>query len=183
MVASGTKASTRADFSNGGSGGHQPEILVVESRIGVKLNPPVVLGIDVGTSSVRAVGFDRVGVPVEGMQSQKTFLPDASPDGGVTVDAETLTRLTLAVLDEVDKQAMDRSLQVEAVGFSCFWHSLLAIDESGHPLTPVILWADTRPESEVGKLRSRLDGNEVHQQTGRLSSFELLAGEDHLAGE
>jgi gluconokinase len=53
-----------------------------------------------------------------------------------------------------------------AVGASVFWHSLLALDAGGRPLTGVITWADTRSAGAAEALRTRLDETAVHTRTG-----------------
>lgn len=48
------------------------------------------------------------------------------------------------------------------MGASVFWHSLLALDRAGRPLTSVITWADTRSASAAALLRSAHDETAVH---------------------
>lgn len=127
---------------------------------------PYVLGLDVGTSSVRAILYDRLAFPVSGVQSHAAYTPETTPDGGVTVDPEVLTKLVFSVLDTVAAAARVSATDVAAVGFSCFWHSLLALDADGQPLTPVFLWADTRPASVVPRLALDVDTVRLRQRTG-----------------
>ena len=56
--------------------------------------------------------------------------------------------------------------RVDAVGASCFGHSLLALDERGRPLTPILSWRDTRSADAADDLLSRLDNAAVHARTG-----------------
>ena len=41
---------------------------------------------------------------------------------------------------------------IAAVGASCFWHSLLAVDGRGRALTPVLTWRDTRSVDDADAL-------------------------------
>jgi gluconokinase len=52
------------------------------------------------------------------------------------------------------------------VAVSAFWHSLLAVDGEGRPLTPLYGWRDTRAAEEVDGLRASLDPEAVHARTG-----------------
>src|SRR4029079_1086768 len=54
----------------------------------------------------------------------------------------------------------------EPDGTSCFGHSLLALDESGEPLTEVLGWRDTRSADAAEWLCRRLDTEAVHARTG-----------------
>jgi gluconokinase len=59
-----------------------------------------------------------------------------------------------------------RGRQYDAVGASCFGHSLLALDERGRPLTPILGWRDTRSAGAAEQLARSLDAGAVHQRTG-----------------
>jgi gluconokinase len=48
----------------------------------------------------------------------------------------------------------------DALAISCFWHSLVAVDERDRPLTPVLTWRDL-----AGELPP-LDGDSYHRRTG-----------------
>jgi gluconokinase len=52
------------------------------------------------------------------------------------------------------------------VGTSCFGHSLLALDASGSPLTPILGWRDTRSADAADWLSRRVDAAAVHTRTG-----------------
>ena len=56
---------------------------------------------------------------------------------------------------------------VDAVGVSCFGHSLLALDGAGRPLTPVLGWRDNRSAGAAEELRRRVDPAAVHARTGQ----------------
>ena len=52
------------------------------------------------------------------------------------------------------------------MGTSVFWHSLLALDGAGRPLTAVITWADTRSAPAAAALRREHDERRIHARTG-----------------
>ena len=126
--------------------------------------PPYILGLDVGTSSTRALLFDATGEPVKGVLSQHTYQLITSDEGEVSVDADMLLAEVAKTIDEALKQAGGR--QIAAVAIDTTWHSLLGLDENGRPLMPVIMWEDTRPHSVVADLRGHFDEKAVHDRTG-----------------
>jgi gluconokinase len=109
-----------------------------------------ILALDIGSSSVRAQGFDERGDPVDELRQERY-------DGSDPDEMVALVRAVLAGRDE----------GVGAVGASCFGHSLIALDEHGSPLTPVLGWRDTRSAEAAEWLRRRVaDPAAVHARTG-----------------
>src|SRR5450432_132068 len=95
---------------------------------------PFVLGLDVGTSSTRALLFDANGATVAHIQSQRTYPLTTSDQGEVSVDADMLLAVVAETIDEALKQAGPLAQQISAVATDTFWHNILAVDTSGHPL-------------------------------------------------
>jgi gluconokinase len=104
-----------------------------------------VLALDIGSSSVRAQRFDADANPV-GELRQESY---------DTHDAVEVAALVQTVLDGEEPD-----------GVSCFGHSLLALDDRGRPLTPILGWRDTRSKDAADWLRRRLDADAVHARTG-----------------
>src|SRR5947208_3245356 len=111
-----------------------------------------VLSLDVGTSSVRAALYDEHGRHPEGLSAE----PEHRHDGGVEMDAEALFQRALACIERALELAKGRG-PIVGVGVSTFWHSTLGVGEDGRPVTPVLLWADTRAVREVEALRGQVD--------------------------
>src|SRR5690348_9849936 len=82
--------------------------------------PMRIVALDVGSSSVRAVAYGEDGVPEPG---------DAHLNY-VTHDADELVDACRAVLGQVG--------EADALAISCFWHSLVALDERDRPATPIL---------------------------------------------
>jgi gluconokinase len=108
-----------------------------------------VLALDVGTSSVRVQAFDERGRP-QG---------DTAKEKYATNDPDEVVELARSCLG-------DKRDDVDAVGTSCFGHSLLALDEQGRPLTPILGWRDTRSADAAEWLVRRVDAAAVHARTG-----------------
>jgi gluconokinase len=122
-----------------------------------------ILALDVGTSSVRAIGFDERGSVLPGVDARTSWEPATTADGGAELDPEALVASTASTIDRCLEAAPDPPA---AVGASVFWHSLLALDAGRRPVSAVITWADTRSAGTADRLRTRLDESAIHARTG-----------------
>ncbi len=79
-------------------------------------------------------------------------------------DAEMIFQSVLQLL----KQSLEANANnnIVAVSFSAAMHSLLAVDETGKPLTNAMTWADTRSKLYAEKLLKDKSGNRIYEQTG-----------------
>jgi gluconokinase len=127
---------------------------------------PLVLAIDVGTSSVRAILYDFSAGELKATEAQLTYQPRLSAGGRAEVPVSDLTALVGAAIDRCLDLAGPDSGRIAAVGVSTFWHGLVALDGGGRALTGVILWSDTRAWAQSERLRATLDAEAVRQRTG-----------------
>jgi gluconokinase len=112
----------------------------------------IVLGLDVGTSAVRARRFDERGGPA-GPLAKRLYPGETDPETVAGHAAQAIA-------------AAGGSDGVDAVGVSVFGHSLLALDGAGRPLTPILGWRDVRSAPQAEALASSLDPAAVHARTG-----------------
>lgn len=122
----------------------------------------LVVALDVGTSSVRALAFDAQGRKV-GQEAQIPYSQQTLPNGGVEIGADFLLDLLGQCLDQL---LPNLKQPVSAVATSCFWHSLMAVDDDGAPRTAVISWADNRAAAWVSALRRVMNEDECHARLG-----------------
>lgn len=127
---------------------------------------PLVLAVDAGTSSLRALVYDAAGRPVRGLEVHRPYHLATSVAGGATLDMPALFDLTCDVLDQLTTALQSSRRHPAAVSWDTFWHSLAALDEHGTPLTPLLTWADTRSAAQVRVLASSLDPAATYQRTG-----------------
>ncbi len=130
-----------------------------------------VLAIDIGSSSVRAALCGRDGSPLPGGAVSMAYQPEVHADGGVWIAADKLLRITERCIDQLFSTSAARGAQIAGVGISSFWHSLIALDVAAKPITPCLLWADTRSEAALPELlrmlrEHRLSPGQLHQRTG-----------------
>jgi xylulokinase len=124
---------------------------------------PGVLGIDVGTSSLKAVLLDAQGHTIDEATADYVL---HSPQPGWTEqdpgDWWTAARSALAEL-----WAKGHSPEsVEAIGLAGQMHSLVLLDEAGSVLAPAILWSDQRTAAECQEITDRLGAAELLTLTG-----------------
>ncbi len=127
--------------------------------------PPLIVTVDIGTTSVRALLFDRQGHCVEGAEGRGTC-PSRITGGNVEANADELVDLVTRALDEALYHAGPLASQIAGVAVCTFWHSLLGVGKNDEALTPVYTWTDTRAAAEAEELRRKLDENAVHARTG-----------------
>ena len=127
---------------------------------------PLVVALDIGSSSVRAALHDRRGRPLRGCSAQVPYAWDLAADGSVRLSPRTLLDLVGQVLDETATIAGSLGQDVVVGGISCFFHSIVGLDEAGRPITPVLSWADTTSAAEASALRGRVDPERVREVTG-----------------
>ncbi len=125
-----------------------------------------ILALDIGTSSTRAILYDANGVAEHDVRAQMTYTLTTSQEGEASVEADFLLDLVAKTIDEVLLKAGERAKQIVGVATSTFWHTLLPLDASGHPLMPLMTWEDTRPQQAAIKLRTMLDETAIHKRTG-----------------
>jgi gluconokinase len=117
-----------------------------------------VLALDVGSSSTRACLYDERGHDAGGA-AQRKYEARLGRDGSAELDPDELVAAARAVLDEAGGGH-------DALGISCFMHSLLLLDGNDRPLTPLLLWQDRRSADQALQLAARLDERAVHARTG-----------------
>jgi gluconokinase len=134
------------------------------------MTPPaegrLVLTLDIGTSSTRALVFDARARALPGLEARASYAMRTTSDGGVDGDPAEILAKTERVIDEVLAGLGPRAATIGAVACCTFWHSLIGLGRGGLPLTPMYTWGDTRSEREWRELRRRLDEKAFHQRTG-----------------
>ena len=103
-----------------------------------------IVALDVGSSSVRAVAYDEEG----------NAEPGDAHLAYEELDADRLVDACRAVLAQVGEG--------DALAISCFWHSLVPVDEHDRPLTPVLTWRDLAGSAVV----PGLEPESYHRRTG-----------------
>lgn len=140
---------------------------VEENQEEIDERAPLVLALDVGTSSVRAALYDEGAREIPGTQARTPGSLSTTVEGGAEIDAEEAAQQVALTIDAALALAgAVQCVRIETVAVSCFWHSLVGVDDGGTAVTPVLTWGDTRAVDEAEELRSRFDERAFHARTG-----------------
>lgn len=121
-----------------------------------------VLGIDVGTTALKAIALEREqGIVAQAELSHELLSPhpgwaEEDPARWWTTTVEAIRELLKVVPAE----------RIEAIGVSGMVPAMLVLDAAGEPLRPSIQQNDARAISEVEELRAAVDLDEFLKVTG-----------------
>ncbi len=121
------------------------------------------VGLDVGTTSSKAVAYDETGAPI-GTGRARTIW--RTTDHGVETDADALLQQALTALDEAVRQLPDGT-RVLGVGVTSMGETGVLVDRAGRPCGPSIAWHDARDDVEVEALRRDLGEEAFGARAGK----------------
>jgi len=123
----------------------------------------LVIGLDLGTTSVKACIFDMNGnLVAEAEQMVKTSYP---MPGRSEQDAVAIERSSVQAVADAVAAANALPHELVVVGFSAAMHSILMINESGQPISPALIWADGRSSAQVKALADE-EKQSIYASTG-----------------
>lgn len=138
---------------------------------------PLILTLDIGTTSTRALLFDTKGRAVTDCIAQVANHLQTTPDGGAIFDVEHLFEHTVAAIDQVLMMAGSRATEIAAVASDTFVSNVLGVDAAGKAVTPVFTYADTRNAPDSEAIQAELGSvalAEGHDRTGCLVHTSYL---------
>jgi len=116
-----------------------------------------VLGVDIGTTSVKAAAFAPDGRELARAEAGYPLLEPQA--GRAEQDPERVVAAVIATIEEAS-----RGVDVAGLALGSAMHSLLAVAEDDRPLTPIVTWADNRAAEQAERLRREHPG--LHARTG-----------------
>ena len=134
------------------------------------------IGIDGGTTNVKAVIFDENGVEVskEVIENEPIYVNDSH----VEMNMNELWDKTLKCLKNLIDNNSNIKDDILGIGITGQGEGCWLIDDNGNPLQNAILWCDARAKSEVDKVINDNPeiGNLIHKTTGTppLSGTQLM---------
>lgn len=124
------------------------------------------LGIDVGTTGVKALVVDDAGVVVADADAEQPL--SVPRPGWAEQDPEmwwtSTRRAVAAALAELRR--LPRSVEIAAIGLSGQMHSSVFLDDAFEVIRPALLWADTRTTAECREITETLGLNGLHRTVG-----------------
>ena len=128
-------------------------------------SPPATLGIDLGTTTAKAVAFaDEDGREITEVREPIERHTDA--DGAAEQDPDVVARAAIAVVTRAVTDARAAGFSVARVGLSAAMHSLLPVAADGRPLGRAMLWMDRRADEEARRLWATATGRRLYERTG-----------------
>jgi xylulokinase len=124
----------------------------------------VLLGIDLGTSSVRASLITPDGALL-GLGTQE--YPIVTPrQGWAEQDPDTWWTATCAAIGQALRESTVRPREITGVGLSGQMHGLVLLDRGGAPVRPAIIWPDTRSTAERAEMERKIGKDRLYRITG-----------------
>jgi xylulokinase len=114
----------------------------------------VFLGIDIGTTGIKALAVDESGKVVWSVTHPLVMLTPRP--AWAEQDPETWWEGVVAILREIPAD-----LKVERIGLSGQMHTLVPLDSSGKVIRNAILWCDQRTQAECDYATEKLGGEEA----------------------
>lgn len=123
----------------------------------------LVIGLDLGTTSVKAVLFNTKGRAIADAEEMiVTYYP--YPDWAEQ-NPEKIERAAARTLSKVIQKGNVKKGELLAVGISCAMHSVICINDKFEPLSPMIIWSDGRASKQADKLMEN-SGQSIYARTG-----------------
>ncbi|MDQ4142084.1 MAG: gluconokinase, partial [Bacteroidota bacterium] len=125
------------------------------------------IGVDIGTTSTKAVGFNLQGhVLAEKSVEYPLLNPQPSyseqnPDEVLQAVLDSISAVTAATRTKGFTTA-----GLAGISFSSAMHSLIALDAEGNLLTNSITWADTRSKAYADQIKNSAAGHNIYRRTG-----------------
>ncbi len=124
-------------------------------------NAPYILGVDIGTGSAKSVAVTPAGHIAA---AHRQTYPTQHPQPGYS--EQSPETVIAAIIATIRKTVEEMNAAPAAISLSCAMHSLMAVDENGTPLTPLMTWADNRSEAFAAALKNTPAGREIYAATG-----------------
>jgi len=132
--------------------------------------PELLVGLDVGTTSSKAVVYDLDGAPLATGRAPTPWR--TVPGSATSAGAATGTELDALDLLDAARTAVSRALaaaphgHVVGLGVTSMAESGILLDARGEPMAPVVAWHDTRDADQVARLGDEIGAESFSAATG-----------------
>ncbi|MBC3193394.1 hypothetical protein H7X46_20235 [Pseudonocardia sp. C8] len=126
-----------------------------------------VLGVDVGTTAIKAAVFDDLGTEICSHTEEYSLLTPRA--GHVELEPGTYTTtFALAVRRLLQGGAVPVDA-LSALGLSAQGETLLCLDENDEPISRAIVWMDNRATAESDDIEAHFGRSTIHSTTGQVA--------------
>ena len=122
------------------------------------------IGIDLGTTAVKTVAYDKGGGVLAEHESEYSLI---TKDGGVFQDAEEWWDQVCVGIRAVVTESGDNN--VDGISASTQGIAFVPTDARGDPLAPAVSWLDARAKDECAALVDRFGADAIHRVTGKIA--------------
>lgn len=122
------------------------------------------IGVDVGTTSTKAVLYDEHAHVIDQFTQGYPLYRDSN--GMAEQDPEKMVAAVEQVIHDAGQQIDFANEKLLAVSFSSANQSLILLDEHFQPQSRVITWADTRARNAADQLKRSPLGKQLYAKTG-----------------
>jgi gluconokinase len=128
--------------------------------------PPLVLTLDIGSSSVRCSAFDAMARTVDGMEAQILHRLEIGRNGRSTADPVTMLEALFLCVDKVMERLGAAAADIAGVGSCTFVANITGLDRFGQPVMPLTTYADTTSWPQAERLAAELNQEATRQRVG-----------------
>jgi xylulokinase len=122
------------------------------------------LGIDAGTTALKAILFDSNGAPRASASQEYSLL--TGPRGTVELAPETYWSALKSVMERILFEAGKDRCEVLALAISSQGESFIPIGRDGNPLRNTIVWLDGRSNEEVPIIENEFGVENIYRTSG-----------------
>ncbi len=149
----------------------------------------VIVGLDIGTTSVKALAVDGSGATLA--RAVRRIRTRSEEPNQAEQDPQEIYRAVQDVLQEVGAAVVALGNVVSHVGISSAMHSVFVVDHAGDPITPMYTWMDLRAKdfsrdllaSKTGPRRYSRTGTPIHAMAPAIKLQWLRATNPHFFTE
>jgi len=128
----------------------------------------IFLGIDIGTTSLKAAAFDESGNRLALYTADYTLNTDPVT-GYIELDPEVYVTMCHQAIQDIEAQCG----KITALSVDTQGETLILADGEGNPLYPAVVWLDNRAVEEAEAIRATFGNRRVYEVTGQP---EITAG-------
>lgn len=126
------------------------------------------LGVDIGSSRVKAVAFSEEG---RELGSASRAYPLSTPEpGSAELDGEAVMRAAFEVIGAAAAAARSGGDPVRALAISSQGEAFLPVDDAGKVLAPAMISGDTRATGVMAEFAARFGAERLYRITGHTAS-------------
>ncbi len=126
----------------------------------MKSTEPYILGVDIGTSSTKALAWTISGTITT--QHQIKYQSQQPKPDAEEQSPKALLNATIGVIKAVVKEQG----QPIALSFSFAMHGIMAVDKRDTPISPLLLWNDNRSKKEAAHFKEKKEATRFYEHTG-----------------